>query len=563
MLSTATKICLAALLLALLSCSEDLLDEQTPQIITTQSLYTSFDGFQAGVNGLYAQARQERTGRTVFDNEANRLRAEQFMSGVDNCVTNVQGGEWGNLHEDWANDHNPFHQGTEANFTWLYATINAANTIVGQASERQDIDWGGGEQGDRNRNYILAEARAIRAWAYRHLTYGWGDVPLTLEESTGTSIRTDWQRSPVAEVRAQMLEDWLFAEQHIPVEPMQDGRMTKGAVQTYLAELYLTLGDAESALTWADRCVNTPEYALITERYGVSSDAPGVVYMDMFQEGNAKRSEGNTEALWVLEHEFGVTGGGRSIMRRWTVNRYDQIRVGDVNPFVFTVERGGRGIARMQPSLYWFDHFEDGDDRFSEFAVRKYHVLQDGSDPGAFGRADRLPEGFNYGDTIFLDNLIEINQETKRTPASYRRPYSRKYESLLLQNGPTEVYQFNDQVYLRLADTYLLKAEAEHLLGQNEAAAETLNLIRRRANASEIDAGDVDMEFILDERSRELYLEEHRRWTLLRTGTWLERVRRYNNNGGATASERDRLSPIPQSVIDANLTAELDQNPGF
>jgi starch-binding outer membrane protein, SusD/RagB family len=73
----------------------------------------------------------------------------------------------------------------------------------------------------------------------------------------------------------------------------------------------------------------------------------------------------------------------------------------------------------------------------------------------------------------------------------------------------------------------------------------------------------VDIDFILDERSRELFLEEHRRWTLLRTGKWLERVRAYNNNGGAHITERDLLFPIPQSVIDANLTKEMPQNPGW
>src|SRR5690606_38548577 len=85
---------------------------------------------------------------------------------------------------------------------------------------------------------------------------------------------------------------------------------------------------------------------------------------------------------------------------------------------------------------------------------------------------------------------------------------------------PVSSYQGNDIPYLRLAETYLLKAEAEYLLGDTEAAAEALNTIRRRSNASEITPADVDLDFILDERTRELVAEEHRRWTLLRTGKW-------------------------------------------
>jgi hypothetical protein len=57
--------------------------------------------------------------------------------------------------------------------------------------------------------------------------------------------------------------------------------------------------------------------------------------------------------------------------------------------------------------------------------------------------------------------------------------------------------------------------------------------------------------------------EEHRRYTLLRTNKWLERTRLHNFNGGQVISDRDVLYPIPQSVIDANLTEAMPQNPGF
>jgi len=114
-----------------------------------------------------------------------------------------------------------------------------------------------------------------------------------------------------------------------------------------------------------------------------------------------------------------------------------------------------------------------------------------------------------------------------------------------------------------LADTYLLKAEAQFLLGDLTGAAETINVVRRRANASEISSDQVDIDFILDERSRELVLEEHRRFTLLRTGKWVERPRKYNQNGGQHITLRDTLFPIPQSVIDVNLTYKMRQNSGF
>ena len=85
-----------------------------------------------------------------------------------------------------------------------------------------------------------------------------------------------------------------------------------------------------------------------------------------------------------------------------------------------------------------------------------------------------------------------------------------------------------DQIYLRLAETYLLKAEAEFKLGQLTNAMNTINVIRNRSNATPIPVDSVSLDFILDERSRELFLEEERRMTLLRTHTWYDRTRKYN-----------------------------------
>jgi hypothetical protein len=141
-------------------------------------------------------------------------------------------------------------------------------------------------------------------------------------------------------------------------------------------------------------------------------------------------------------------------------------------------------------------------------------------------------------------------------------PFSRKVQGTD-PNNPSTSNQYNDQIYLRLAETYLQKAEIQYLLNDIVGAAETINIIRRRSNASEINAADIDIDFILDERSRELVLEEQRRWTLLRHDKWVERTKKYNKNGGQFVTERDKLFPIPQTVIDANLTGEMRQNQGF
>jgi hypothetical protein len=211
----------------------------------------------------------------------------------------------------------------------------------------------------------------------------------------------------------------------------------------------------------------------------------------------------------------------------------------------------------MSLTKWAIDNYEDQDDRASNFAIRKFFILKT-SDENAGAGADVLPSGHSYGDTVWMDWSEDIDAGSKNRT---NWPYSRKWESAY-ESYVDDAYQFNDLIYLRLAETYLLKAEAQLALNDKNGAAVTLNIIRERSNASTITAADVDIDFILDERSRELLAEEQRRITLLRTGKWLERVREYNHNGGETARDIDVLFAIPQDVIDANLTQPMENNPG-
>ena len=94
-------------------------------------------------------------------------------------------------------------------------------------------------------------------------------------------------------------------------------------------------------------------------------------------------------------------------------------------------------------------------------------------------------------------------------------------------------------------------------------AAASINVVRARANATPVDPADVDMDYILDERARELLGEKHRRFTLVRTGMLLERVRRLNPKSKDGIRDYHVRWPIPQTAIDANSGAVLEQNPGY
>ena len=75
---------------------------------------------------------------------------------------------------------------------------------------------------------------------------------------------------------------------------------------------------------------------------------------------------------------------------------------------------------------------------------------------------------------------------------------------------------YTDQYIFRLAETYLNRAEARWWQGDLKGATEDVNIIRRRAKAPELPEGSVTLEQILDERARELFLEDHRKTELTR-----------------------------------------------
>lgn len=533
-------------IILLFGCSKDYLEENPPNILSGESLYENYAGFESGLNGLYSLVRYGKSYEVWFEN---------VLNGVDNMCSNYGLNQ---LYMVWGGLNNSTDKDLKSIFEWLYTIINASNTMINRGGN-VDINWAGGSlTPDGNKNRVMAEARAIRAWAYRWLTYNWGDVPLSFEESVGSSIKTDWERTSIGDVRKQIISDLRFAEQYVPVEGSLQGRLTKGAVQHYLAEMYLTINKPDSALYWADQVISNPAYKLVTERYGVKKSQPGIPFMDMFIEGNQNRAEGNTEALWVLQFQVNVIGGGECQIRRNHGGRYDQIVIGGKKPLVITYDRGGRNKAHYSMTKYAIDNYELKDDRASNFAIRKYFILNNAAANAPYA-ADILPAGYHYGDTIKLKWTNDL------TAATYQRadwPWSRKADGTDPNNVLSD-WNYNDQVYLRLADTYLLKAEAQFRLGHPDDAAITINKIRARSNASAVTGANITLDFILDERSRELFLEEERRFTLIRTHKWFERTQLYNHNGGAKISRRDTLFPIPQSIIDANLTKPMPQNPGW
>ena len=523
------------------SCSQDyFLEEKPKDIISADNLYVNYAGFQAGINGLYSYVLKERQGP---GNTGNYVFNVPMIQGTDVA--------WANL---WLGTNNLSY--VELNtltseainlgdlWDWLYQVINAANTIIDRA-ENENVDWG--TNAVERKNHILAEARTIRAWAYRHATNLWNDVPLTLQESKGSDIGKEWRPTARIEVEKQMEADWLFAIEHLPEVQEIPGRLSKAVPMHYLSELYLIWGDYSQAETMAKNLINNGNFSLVTERYGVEQNQPGTPFTDLFIDGNVSRFQGNTEVLWSFQREYQVIGGEiQSNMRRlyvqWYWQKYDGVSL------AITVDRGGRGLAMVAATNWAIENFGDNDDRGGPHALRKYYIIEAG---------DQIDEGSGYavGDTLWMDWSIDnMVLRVRGWPSVTKFDYA----------NPQDVSaggSYKDEPYLRLAETYLLLAEAQIMQSKTAEAAETINALRRRANAPEISAGDISVDFLLDERARELLFEEQRRYVLVRLDKYVDRVKATNHRAAPYVAEQFRYLPVPQHVIDAS--PGYPQNPGY
>lgn len=182
---------ITALALGMAGCRNDFLTEQPKAIIAPDNLYVNRQGFESGLYGIYNLWRAERKG---INGASNDMAITAAVIGVDNAYSLRPAG---NAPEQVFNDFgirlNPADAYVRRLWEWLYQTVNAANTLIDR-SENPAIVWT-----DAQKKQIVGEAKLLRAWAYRHLSYLYGAVPLNLSESKGSTIRTDWDRASVAE----------------------------------------------------------------------------------------------------------------------------------------------------------------------------------------------------------------------------------------------------------------------------------------------------------------------------------------------------------------------------
>lgn len=533
--------CLPALLLLFIlpACKKSFLDENVYSAYAPQTLRDSL-GFEASLNGLYNH----------YSNYHTRSDRQGWLSvwqvGTDIAFAAQQEG----IEIPYYNYTllNSTDAGASWIWTWCYRMINNANIIIQNAEDPTLTTMS-----ETGKKAASAEAKFFRAYAYNTLATLFGGVPLVTQPVS--SPKTDYVRASLDEINKLIEEDLLFAGANLPevgnVSAKNNamgkaaGRANKYMAMQLLAEASLRMNKPVQAEQQALAIINSGKFSLVKTRFGARVNQPGDPFSDMFVYGNQRRSQGNTEAIWVfeMEHKASVPDGytGNPQQRRVWVPAYYQI-----SGMKLTDSTGGRGVARLRLNDYViYGLYEQNDMRNSHYNFRRQYWYNDPSKPELLGK----PVPYQGFDTVFRI-----------------APHTTKW----YQFDPKDEFGYDmikDIILMRLGETYLLLAEAQFMQGKLDEAATTLNTLRSRSNASPIAASQINLDFILDERVRELVGEENRRMTLMRTKTLVTRAKRYNAtsvmNPMTGLEDKHLLLPIPLTEINLNKDAVLEQNPGY
>lgn len=552
MKSLKTIFALIAIAFMGISCDEENWLEEVPlDFYAPKNSFSKPSDFNSAIAHIYSL-----TGTLMNRNDDKNL---MFQYPSDVAIDRVS-----LVHElnDYQNNLIP--ENSRITQVWIdsYKIIFNCNAVLGRIDDKNVIF-----ANENERLQYKGEALFLRGYMYRLLGILYGGVPVVVEEIT--SPKRDFARASREEVWEQVINDYALAEQYLQNQSdlKEDGRLTKAAAQHALAEIYIVTKEWDKAIASASAVIDNPEYSLITQRFGTWKDKPGDYYSDLFRRGNVNylgQSGTNKEAIWVDQYEYLAPGGGHlNSITRFLGPSYYSIKGNDgINLFLGpSNQNGGRGIGWLVPTDYMLNQIWTDT---SDIRNSKFNIIRD-------IKADN-PKSKYYGQNIVASGAFtKFNNPlgqfwsaifTKTTPIN-------DFPSEVIQDPVTGVVTsfanqtFNDTYYFRLAETYLLRAEAYLGKGDKINAAKDVNTLRTRAKANPVEPSSIDINYILDERARELCWEEKRVLTLFRLGLHKERVNKYNVMSAGHIADHNNLWPIPQSEIERNTEAVLEQNPGY
>ena len=566
--------------------------------------------------GLYAKTD---AGGGIMDDFANKITPTSGMAG---------GGDSNAMTRFW----------DEA-----WTGIKYANTVLSYVDKVEGLD-------EATRNAYKGRAYFHRAYKYYHQILLFGDVPLI------TKIievpKQNYKSTSKEAIVKMLIHDLEFAVANVPAQKDMPyyGPVNQEACMQLLIKGYLMNGDFKKAEDMATDLINNHGLALMTEPFGTfvpsgNSDTWNVernVMWDLHRGENVAIPANKETILPILNYNdqnftqyltmraLGVHWSNGDIMDpsgigsptyNWARNQ------SEYNSELDWLRVLGRGIGCFRTSHHYnktiwsYDGEVDTQDMRHNRQLGNWVEMEDlkYNRPNSpfYGKNMQL---YATEDYVGEDGTVLVKKGTLLCKDTIRSWYPIPlYKMYILDvsaeenmganqfNGATKgSYCSNGNMYLfRLAETYLLRAEAKFYQGNATGAAEDVNVIRRRANAKKM-FSPVTIGDICDERARELYMEEWRQpeltrvsWCLALSGQpdewgetydintwdkqsgtdlnggsyWYKRCTRYSlfNHGTILSKvnlnyqvdKRNLFWPIPNSALTANIGAPLRQNYGY
>ena len=501
------------ILLSVISCS-DFLEEEIEDAVNINYLYTTQDGLESGVVGLYNLQR-------------------------DHIWTNQKGGLFLYTSHDLAqvrtfNDAQVY--GTEYNplrfpdnlWEENYRIIDRANALI-QNAPKVDMD-------PDERNTILAQARYFRAQAHFDLIRYYQNILL---DTTATTPENAFEEEEYAPANPKDVYDLIdtdldFAIAQLPYD-VAPGRAGQGIARMIRAESAMWQQDWAEAAAQCDAIIENGNYNLvdISEVFGQDVNHSEAIYTRQYDE-----LSGGSASL---------AGGSSHSMAGYFTNRYYEMS----SEMIADAALGGNTFSWTVPNNYLKSLFDAENDQRLQYYFW----------PQTFDMSYIVnnPDSPNFGQPLAESEY----------PDNYRQYHwsLKKYFDLEKPVRTTQGYK--DIIVYRLAETYLLGAEAHWRNtgnGMDAKAMEYMGLVRERAGLENVSS--IDQRTILDERARELSFENHRWFTLKRMGVLVEQVNQHlvlgSNSGNLESRQMEPYMvnlPIPQNQIDLLVT--FPQNEGY
>jgi starch-binding outer membrane protein, SusD/RagB family len=497
---------LAALMLAGVSCSKSFLEVSPKGEVLESNYYQTPDQIFSAMVSVYNCTEAEAGyGINWYANKLGPLNsaADECWAGGGSSTDMMMYQVWNNYTMTSAN--------APSSKFWNqdYAGIYRANLLISKLAN--DVPGLAGADKER----YIAECKTLRAYFYFELVRLFKNIPLSVEPITTAEMYNIEQAAPEA-VYAQIEKDLNEAIPVLPstVPSAENGRLTKGAAMALLGKAILyennTARMAEAA-SWLNKVNTSGVYHLLPN------------YKDVFDPGN----KFNPESVWEISHS------GTS--QAWW------------GPSDF---RGNVYCTMIGPRSYSALGTPDAD-----------HIYYSGwsFNPIIKTFAAKIHNDPRYKWTVAdLDSLVNIGQASYSGSAGYMNTglFIQKYAPLLkwkCVTGQAELNWPNDVIEIRLADTYLMEAEALVRGSGSASRAQTLlDAVRARVGLSSVPA---TLDNIYNERMLELATEGHRWFDLVRTGKAATALA----FKGFVAGKNEVL-PIPLEELN---NTKLVQNPGY